>query len=102
MTLIGYMSEEEFTADFPLDFTRGIRGSYVKHRNKTAGIVVCHRLSNGSGCACSAFWVKIEERPIWTLTNENPLTIEESIRCDCGLHGWIKEGVWNHAHDSIL
>lgn len=102
MTLIGYISEDDFVKDWPVDLSKGIRGSYVQHRNKTAGILICHRLENGSGCAASAFWRKIDDRPVWKLVEEQPLTLEESIRCDCGLHGWIRKGVWEHAHNSIL
>ena len=102
MTIIGYVSDDEFKADFRLDFGKGIRGEYVAHRKKVAGVVVCHRLAGDVGCACSVFWVKVNDQKVFTKSQDDPLTIEESIRCDCGMHGWIRNGEWQHAHDSLL
>lgn len=30
----------------------------------------------------------------WELRNLNPLHIEPSVLCDCGDHGWIRNGKW--------
>jgi hypothetical protein len=102
LTVIGHIDDHDFIADFPLDFGKGIRGEYVTHRRKVAGMVLCHRISGDIGCACSVFWVKVNEQPIYGRLQENPLTIEEDIRCSCGLHGWIRDGKWEHASDSIM
>lgn len=102
MTLIGEVSKEEFIANFPLDFGRGIRGEHVAHRRKIAGIVICHILPENLGCACSIFWVKIDGQKIYTKATDDPLNIEEDIYCSCGMHGWIRNGRWEHAHDSLL
>lgn len=100
--IIGHISDKDFAADFPLDFGKGIRGQVIEHRKKPAGIVVCHRSSGEVGCACSVFWVKVNKQKIYTVIKKDPLTINEDIRCSCGLHGWIKDGQWQHASDSIL
>jgi hypothetical protein len=32
---------------------------------------------------------------IWHITSREPLSVTPSIHCQqCGLHGWIKEGMW--------
>ena len=102
MTLVGLYTDEEFEADYPVDFGKGIRGEWLGHRKKTAGVVICHRHTGDIGCATSVFWMKVNSQKLYTLVKEEPLTIEEDIRCSCGLHGWIREGKWEHAHDSIL
>jgi hypothetical protein len=102
MTLIGVYSDIDFEADFTVDFGKGVRGEVLGYRNKPAGIVVCHRMAGDLACATSVFWVKVNAQQIYTKIKDDPLTIEESIRCSCGLHGWIKEGRWEHAHDSLL
>jgi len=102
MTIIGYVSDKEFELDFPLDFGKGVRGEYVAYRKKYAGVVLCHRVRGDIGCAVSVFWVKVNSQKVYTKTQDDPLTIEEDIRCDCGMHGWIREGLWEHAHDSLL
>lgn len=33
----------------------------------------------------------------WTLQSLDPLTISPSVRCDCGDHGFIREGRWVRA-----
>lgn len=100
MTAVGDLSDKEFEANYPVDFGKGIRGQFIAYRKKIAGIVLCHRRSSTIGCACSVFWIRINKQRVYTKLNSVPLTIEEDIRCDCGLHGWIKEGLWEYAHDS--
>lgn len=101
MSDIGTRTQREFEADFPINFGKGVRGNFVLHRNKIAGVMLAHQLKDNVICATTAFWVKIEDRPVWQMTSETPLNLEESIRCSCGLHGWIREGQWEHASDSI-
>lgn len=102
MTLIGIMSDEEFLTDWPIDFGKGVRGEIMGHRNKPAGVVICHRFTGDVACATSVFWVKVNSQKVYTREEIDPLTIAEDIRCSCGLHGWIKDGKWEHAHDSLL
>jgi len=102
MTVIGIYEDTEFEADFTVDLGKGIRAEYLTHRRKAAGIVVCHRLSGNIACATSVFWTSVNHQKTYTRINNDPLTIEEDIRCSCGLHGWIKEGVWEHAIDSLM
>lgn len=56
----------------------------------------------GYVCGSSVFWSAPEDRdttrPLWAL-KEGPapaevLTIEPSVKCSCGLHGYITNGVW--------
>lgn len=105
MTLIGFISDEDFEADFPIDFGKGVRGYIMEHRNKPAGVILCHRFAGDIGCAVSVYWTKVNEhQKLYTRTTpvSEPLTIEEDVRCSCSLHGWIREGRWEHAHDSLL
>jgi uncharacterized protein DUF6527 len=34
------------------------------------------------------------DRPKWTVESWDPLTISPSILCDCGNHGFIRNGRW--------
>src|SRR3954468_6044804 len=102
MSEIGRRTDREFEQDFPINFGKEVRGDFVRSRNKVAGVMVAHKKKNGQICATSAFWTKVEKQAVWTKIQDEPLTLEESIRCSCGLHGWIKEGQWVHAPDSIL
>jgi hypothetical protein len=34
------------------------------------------------------------KEPWWTVEQKEPLTLSPSIACDCGLHGWIRNGQW--------
>lgn len=101
MKIQAHTTDADFAADFPIDFGKGVRGSVVRYRNKKAGIILAHRTSDGAVCVGSVFWIKVNNGYTFTKSNDDPLTIEESIRCTCGLHGWIREGEWSHAHDSI-
>lgn len=101
MSNVGMRTEREFESDFPINFGKGVRGDFVRYRNKVAGIFFAHRKKDGVVCGGTVYWVKIEGKTVWKLLNAEPLTLDESIRCDCGLHGWIREGQWEHASDSI-
>jgi hypothetical protein len=94
-------TDKEFEQDFPINFGKGVRGDFIRHRNKVVGVTTAHMKKDGSVCAGAVFWGKVENRPIWKLIQIEPLTLQESIRCSCGLHGWIRNGQWEHAPDSI-
>ena len=32
--------------------------------------------------------------PTWQVLSEEPLTLSPSVLCDCGDHGWIRDGKW--------
>ncbi len=32
--------------------------------------------------------------PEWTVRSESPLTLEPSLLCHCGFHGFVREGRW--------
>lgn len=101
MSDIGHRTDREFEQDFIINFGKGIRGSFIRYRNKISGVMLAHQKKDDEICAIAIFWTEVGDRPIWTKTSDEPLTLEESIRCSCGLHGWIKEGQWEHAPDSI-
>lgn len=101
MSDIGHRSEREFQQDFPINFGKGVRGDFIRYRNKVVGIMQAHLKKDGVVCAGAVYWSRVENRPIWDLVTPEPLTLEPSIRCSCGLHGWIRNGQWEHAPDSI-
>ena len=35
-----------------------------------------------------------DKEPWWTVESEEPLTLTPSIACECGLHGFIRDGRW--------
>lgn len=35
-----------------------------------------------------------KRRPYWTVESLDPLTISPSVLCDCGDHGFIRNGRW--------
>jgi hypothetical protein len=101
MSRIGVRSERDFISDFPVDFGKGVRADFVYKGNKVAGILLAHHRPDGYVCGTSVFWKKVGDKPLVRVKSLEPLTIVEALRCSCGLHGWIKEGQWEHAVDSI-
>ena len=35
--------------------------------------------------------------PLWQVQSMDPLTLSPSLLCNCGDHGWVKEGKWQRA-----
>ena len=68
-----------------------------------AGICLCHLTENGEMCVSNfpfdfpdvrAAMVN-PELSLWKLDKEEPLTLTPSLICKgCGLHGYLKEGMW--------
>lgn len=101
MSDIGVRTKEEFESDFPINFGKGVRGDFVRYRNKVSGIIHAHMKSDGQICVGTIYWEDVPNKPRRSIDKMEPLTLREDIRCDCGLHGWIREGQWEHASDSI-
>jgi hypothetical protein len=46
-------------------------------------------------CACAVFFRDVPGKDaIWQLVREDPLTLSPSILCNCGFHGFIRDGKW--------
>lgn len=109
MSVIGQYSDKEFKEDFPLDFGNGSRGSFIAYGTvgttpEIIGLLEAHHLPNGDLCCGSAYWKQHpgdkRERPLWELVSLDPLTLTQSIQCDCGHHGHITSGRWIPCGDS--
>lgn len=67
-----------------------------------AGVIITHRSQDQSRewCAAAVNFDLPEMRQIapkrvyWELVSLEPLHVEPSIRCDCGDHGFIRDGRW--------
>jgi len=97
MATIGTWDEREFQADFPINFGKGHRGHLVYKGTQPIGIVEAHRLESGEICAGTIYWVPQADKPVWALESLEPLTVTPSVRCDCGTHGYIRNGQWQDA-----
>lgn len=86
------------------EFTHHDR-SYHPSAPDNSGIIFWHPVLPGKPgiggesdlCGGSVFWWRpIEDTgPMWRVIMEAPmLTLEPSIRCHCGFHGWIRDGRW--------
>lgn len=86
----------------PPDLVREDIGHGVWMHKVTGGIIVGHVHEDGSECCGSVLFdvpamehLKRTGRPLWSVVQEEPLTITPSIHApDCGLHGYITEGKW--------
>lgn len=67
------------------------------------GIIFWHRAADGRACGGYVnFDAKRDDRPVWTVESEYPLTISPSVLCNgahgCGgYHGFIRGGHWEPA-----
>lgn len=104
MSDIGRRDENQYKADFPLDFGRNVRGCFLhSDKGKEIGILFVHRLPNDGTCGGSVYWEKGWVKgndSIWALESLEPLTISPSIQCSCMFHGFIKQGKWEFADGS--
>jgi len=61
------------------------------------GLIVSHRAPDGRECGGSVTFGNAPASlhgPRWQVEQWEPLTISPSIRCDCGWHGFIRDGRW--------
>lgn len=64
------------------------------------GIIEWHDQADGTPCGGSVMFEghpRIRDGvpgPTWTVHQRDPLHLEPSILCDCGEHGFIREGRW--------
>lgn len=64
------------------------------------GAILAHPLPDGGICeGALAFDGPVQQRvepdrPRWTVERLDPLTLSPSVLCDCGFHGFVREGRW--------
>lgn len=111
MAFLWEYTEEEFQRNYEIDLGEGVRASFVHSDNDTSfpvGILFAHHRQDSNShttpvegfCAGTIFWTKPfdeYEGSLWELNNLEPLDLSPSIQCDCGLHGFIKDGRWLNA-----
>lgn len=94
-------TQEEFEADYPIDFGSGVRGNWYSQKEiQHAGLLIAHLHADGELCVGSVGVrvPKLREAEQWRLVSEDPLTLEPSISSStCELHGWIRRGKWVNA-----
>ncbi len=62
------------------------------------GFIVSHPEPSGGGrCGGSVFIEPFDQHPTWRVVSEEPITLEPSLLCHCGFHGWVREGKWQPA-----
>jgi hypothetical protein len=70
------------------------------HMEDRAGIIIEHLTPKGRPHEVSLMFDlnQVREdhpgRNLWQVIQTDPLTLNPSIHCRCGDHGWIKEGKW--------
>lgn len=96
MTDIGVYSDKEFISGYPIDLGQGIRGHMLHNKHdEPVGILFGHKVDDHI-CAGSVIW-KPGHAPndrLWKLIELEPLHVEPSVLCSCGLHGYIRNGKW--------
>lgn len=71
-----------------------------RDRDSTGLIHAHHRPDNGEPCSGGIMFdlpgvaAAFPGRPLWTLESLDPLTVSPSLLCDCGHHGFIRNGIW--------
>ncbi len=65
------------------------------------GAIIAHpRPDNGEPCEGSCLFEGdvarevFPDKPRWTVESWEPLTLSPSVQCDCGDHGFVKNGRW--------
>jgi hypothetical protein len=79
--------------------TRTGEPAWPKDAPEYIGLIIDHLTPDGNPCNGVIHWYRHPdvEGPLWTLISEDPLTIDPSIQCQCGAHGFIIEGEWRRA-----
>lgn len=71
-------------------------------QNERFGAVLCHpnQKRPGEWCLASIIFdsedarVALPDRPKWTVVQWEPLDITPSFQCNCGDHGFVRDGKW--------
>lgn len=86
------------------DLGHGVRIAFTTwHEHDPVGLIEEHTDPTGHRCGGGILFdlpgvrEAFPNRPVWTLVTVDPLTITPSLLCDCGHHGWIKNGRWEPA-----
>lgn len=78
---------------------------------RTIGGIIEHQTPAGTPCSGFVRWARSDWElahpedsgnlgPIWTLAGEpgaDTFTLDPSVLCNCGDHGWIRSGRWQRA-----
>jgi hypothetical protein len=59
-----------------------------------AGIILRCGPHSADGSVLFAGRMPLDDRAVWTVEQEDPLTLSPSIAAPCGCHGFIREGKW--------
>lgn len=97
----GQKTWEEMAAE-PGSIVIGPASLYKKSVNKDGvwvGITEWHKDKDGDLCGG---WVPMKVEGLdpfyaeraWTVVSLEPLHLEPSLLCNCGNHGWIRDGKW--------
>ncbi len=74
----------------------GVQVELLFQDGEPAALIERHQTPDGLDCD-SVFRIRPtgEDREVWTVEQDSPLTLSPSIACTaCGHHGWIREGRW--------
>jgi hypothetical protein len=99
-----------------MDFGNGVTGSWTcwkpdRELNpqyadvpdvERYGLIISHPRDDAPDGRCTGavtFAGEVQQRlephrPCWQVVQWEPLTLEPSILCECGFHGYIREGRW--------
>lgn len=72
------------------------------HVDRFTGLVIEHEGCEAQRIKFALPWVEREsEQDVWHVHQWEPLTLHPSLLCDtCGLHGYIRDGVWVPANEA--
>lgn len=65
-----------------------------------AGAIIDHPAPDGSTCSGAVTFdsptmrALYPEGPLWTVEQDEPLTLSPSVLCSCGDHGFVRDGKW--------
>ncbi len=83
---------------------RGLNPQYADLPDvERIGAIVAHHKPDGSSCEGAIFFDSetarrvLPDRPRWTVQSWEPLTLNPSLLCHCGDHGFIRDGRWVQA-----
>lgn len=79
------------------DIGHGVKVELIRdHVDRFTGLTIEHEGCEPQTIKFALPWVEREsENDVWHVHQWEPLTLHPSLLCDtCGLHGYIREGMW--------